>query len=187
MEFTLVFLLYAVLQFIAFLFVLVATPLDMLYDKNGSRFDNRPCVTLWGAKDECYGLTYEMTSDEAWNVCPVRRNRFRAAQAFAIISIFVYGLAAVLGFILLWCCSHLRFVCLALNVTGIVTVGFVWASILVTYYKTEFPCLRENLYTVLGSGFVLLVMAWCLDIINIVLLLLSWQAAHPSESVETKE
>ncbi|XQJ24939.1 amastin-like protein [Leishmania guyanensis] len=187
MEFTLALLLYAVLQFIAFLFVLVATPIDMFRLKADGTFDNSLCITLWGLKNKCYGLKYEDDVFSLWSVCGTRTQRFRAAQAFAIISIFVYGLAAVLGFILLWCCTYLRRVCLALNVTGIVTLCVVWASMAVTYYTLDGQCFGMRFRMKFGSGFVLLVMAWCLDIINIVLLLLLWQAAHPSESGETKE
>ncbi|CAJ1005159.1 putative Amastin surface glycoprotein [Leishmania naiffi] len=188
MEFSPALLLYAVLQFIAFLFVLVGTPIDMLRQRNGgSRFGNTPCVTLWGYKVQCYNSTYEASVDRLWMSCRRRRNAFRAAQAFAVISIFVYGLAAAFGFIALWCCSRLRWVCLALNISGVITLCVVWATIVVTYYKADDLCDSENLISFFGSGFVLLVMAWCLDIINIVFLLLSRPAMHASDNADTKE
>ncbi|TPP50481.1 Amastin surface glycofamily protein [Leishmania donovani] len=61
------------------------------------------------------------------------------AAAFAVISIFVYGTAFVLGLIALCCCACLRWVCLALNVAGIATLCIVWASMVVTFNKYEGP------------------------------------------------
>ncbi|TPP50483.1 Amastin surface glycofamily protein [Leishmania donovani] len=127
-------LVYAILQFIAFFFVLVATPIDMFRSR----------------KD---------------------------FPAFAVISIFVYGTAFVLGLIALCCCACLRWVCLALNVAGIATLCIVWASMVVIYYKDEgFACSPFRDFFSYGAGFALLVVAWCLDIINVGLLLLPFEA-----------
>nr|CAJ2467760.1 unnamed protein product [Leishmania braziliensis] len=187
MEFTLALLLYVIVQFIAFLFVLVGTPIDMFRERGFDRFNNSPCVTLWGEKLQCYSVGNTTPLDELWMDCPSRRDRFRACQAFAIISICVYGAAAVLGFLLLWGCSCLRWVCLALNVAGIATLGIVWASMVVVYNYVDGGCIDEVLMSVFGSGFVLLVIAWCLDIINIAFLLLPWQARDPIKGLETSE
>ncbi|SYZ63157.1 amastin-like_protein (plasmid) [Leishmania braziliensis MHOM/BR/75/M2904] len=187
MEFTLALLLYAVLQLIAFLFVLVGTPIDMFRLRDEPPFGNTPCITLWGSKVECYGLTFELKSDDLWSPCPRRRDNVRAAQAFAVISIFVYGLAALFGFIMLCCCPWLRVVCLVLNVTGVITLCIVWASMVVVYSTLDSPCFGLKSRYNFGSGFVLLVFAWCLDIINMVFLLLPSQARDRSENADTKE
>ncbi|CAJ1992393.1 Amastin surface glycoprotein [Leishmania donovani] len=167
--------LYAILQFIAFLFVVVATPIDIFLEViEGTQTDG--CLTLWGFKRNCSSTAYLVKSDELWANCMGRRNRFRAAQAFAVISIFVYGTAFVLGLIALCCCACLRWVCLALNVAGIATLCIVWASMVVTFNKDEGEdCPALNVITKIGVGLILLVVAWCLDIINIALLLLPWQ------------
>ncbi|CAJ1992390.1 Amastin surface glycoprotein [Leishmania donovani] len=168
-------LVYAILQFIAFFFVLVATPLGMFLLKKAYRRHNLGiCYTLWGVKNNCTDLTITASYDNLWGLCPGRRDRFRAAQAFAVISIFVYGTAFVLGLIALCCCACLRWVCLALNVAGIATLCIVWASMVVTFNKYEGPgCPAMNELTAFGAGFALLVVAWCLDIVNIVFLLLT--------------
>ncbi|TPP39969.1 Amastin surface glycofamily protein [Leishmania donovani] len=167
--------LYAILQFIAFLFVLVATPFSM-FSMAVKGLPNEGCYTLWGFKSTCNRGMEVTKSDELWANCMGRRNRFRAAQAFAVISIFVYGTAFVLGLVALCCCACLRWACLALNVAGIATLCIVWASMVVTFNKYEGPgCPAMKEITTLGAGFALLVVAWCLDIINIALLLLPWQ------------
>ncbi|TPP51068.1 Amastin surface glycofamily protein [Leishmania donovani] len=124
---------YVVLQFVAFFFVLVGTPIDMFRSSNSSVFVGQ-CITLW-----------------------------------------VYGGAFMLGFILLFCCSLLRWVCLVLNVVGMVTSCIVWAAMAVTYNKTDDRvCLPVKTLGRYGAGFVLFVLAWILDVINIILLLLPY-------------
>nr|CAJ2465458.1 unnamed protein product [Leishmania braziliensis] len=98
---------------------------------------------------------------------------FRLAQVLAIISIFVYGTAFVLGFIMLYCCSFFRWICVTLNIVGAVTLCLVWMAMVVTYRTDEEPfCPEEKRYHTYGSGFVLFVLAWLLDFLNIVSLLL---------------
>ncbi|XQJ24964.1 amastin-like protein [Leishmania guyanensis] len=172
MVFTLALLLYVIVQFIAFLFVLVGTPIDMFRPLNGSRFGNTLCITLWGSKNECYSSRIDVSLEQLWVGCPDRRSLFKTAQVFAIISICVYGIAAVLGFIALCCCSCLHWVCLALNLTGAITLCVVWASMVVVYEKDDNRRTRQSRGSVYGIGFAMLVIGWCLDIINIALLLL---------------
>ncbi|CAG9582062.1 putative amastin-like surface protein [Leishmania major strain Friedlin] len=163
---------YVVVQFVAFLLVLVGTPLDMF------RAHNRPgvaqCLTLFGFKLDCKGLQYDQTVDMQWIECPARITLFRLAQGCAIISILVYGAAFVLGLVLLYGCTIHRWVCLALNIVGAVTLFIVWVAIVVTYNKDDgqkCPKVRDTGYR-LGTGFALLVAAWILDILNIIFLLL---------------
>nr|CCM20276.1 Putative amastin-like protein [Leishmania guyanensis] len=159
----------------------------MFRSRDEAPFGNTPCITLWGFKDKCYSGMLSQNSDDLWSPCPRRRDSFRAAQAFAIISILVYGLAALFGFIMLCRCPWLRVVCLVLNVTGAVTLCIVWASMVVAYSTLDRPCFGLRSRNNFGSGFVLLVLAWCLDIINMVFLLLPSQAKDPSEIADTKE
>ncbi|CAG9581927.1 amastin-like_surface_protein_-_putative [Leishmania major strain Friedlin] len=164
---------YVVLQFIAFFFVLVGTPLDMFRAAVEEFNFSHVCVTLWGAKLGCYNSSYLVTSDELWVNCTARRDRFRAAQALAVISIFVYGAAFVLGVLLLCCCSILRWVCLAVNIVGVFTLVVVWVAMVVTYYASENTyCPNLKRFFNYGAGFALFLVAWCLDIINIFLLVI---------------
>ncbi|CAJ1005068.1 putative Amastin surface glycoprotein, partial [Leishmania naiffi] len=91
----------------------------------------------------------------------------------AIVSIIVYGTAFVLGVIMLFCCPYLRFLCVALNIVGAVTLCVVWAAMVMTYSVNDQPgCIRENFIALYGKGFILFVVAWALDILNIFALLL---------------
>ncbi|CAJ02262.1 amastin-like protein [Leishmania major strain Friedlin] len=165
-------LLYVISQFLAFLFVLVGTPIDMFRPHNTSRIGNTPCLTLWGGKEECYSTKYDVRSDDLWANCTDRLLQFRVAEALAVISIFVYGLAFILGFIALCCCFCLRWVCLTLNILGIGTLGVVWALMVVVYYKDDgLLCPRKKPDHLFGAGFILFVSSWCLDVLGIIVLL----------------
>ncbi|CAJ1039105.1 putative Amastin surface glycoprotein [Leishmania shawi] len=187
MEWNIALLVYVVLQFIAFLFVLVATPLDMFrFKPNFRRIEG--CVTLWGHKTVCNSMFYDRNLYEAWGICPSRLMRFRVADAFAIISIVVYGAAFILGVIMLFCCSCLRFVCVLLNIVGAVTVCVVWATMVVTFFKDDDEdCPALQGFAQYGVGFALLIIAWVLDVINIIFLVLSMTTAALSASGQVEQ
>ncbi|CAC9539771.1 Amastin surface glycoprotein [Leishmania donovani] len=175
------FLVYAILQLIAFLSVLIGTPLDM-FRGDLNDFGERPCVTLWGFKRMCYSIVYALDTDEKWATCHKRRSRFRMAEALAAISIMVYCAAFVLGVIMLFCCSLLRWVCLTLNVVGLLTLGITWVFMVLAYVQEDgvlCPALRTDYK--FGYGFFLLLVAWVLDLVDIVFLLIP---VHRKNSVE---
>jgi len=66
---------------------------------------------------------------------PERRDPFRAGEAFAIISICVYGVACVFGFIMLFCYSCCRWLSLVLNIASIATACIVWALMAQAYHS----------------------------------------------------
>ncbi|AIN95876.1 amastin-like protein [Leishmania panamensis] len=181
MVFTVTLLLYAVLQFIAFIFVLVATPLDMFRVKDLGRFGNTPCLTLWGGKENCNTVRSDTSYVELWSFCPDRLARFRLAEVFAVISIFVYGSAVLLGFIVVFCCTCLRWICLALNIGGALTVCVVWVLMVFDYQHADGLCPAINTRFNFGNGFGLFLAANFLDIINIVLLLIPCKPMDPSK------
>ncbi|TPP50357.1 Amastin surface glycofamily protein [Leishmania donovani] len=140
------------------------------------------CITLFGMKVDCYNKTYLETTEELWAECFNRLNRFHAAQAFAIISILVYFAAFAFGLLLLFCCPCLRWVCLALNVAGILTLCVVWAAMVVTYYTDDSAdCVKAKDEFTFGIGFDLLMTAWCLDIIAAILMLFASVMEHDPE------
>ncbi|CAJ1041128.1 putative Amastin surface glycoprotein [Leishmania shawi] len=181
-------LVYVAMQFVAFFCVLVATPIDMFRSRNRTGQFPMECFTLWGYKQDCYSTAYDLPTDLLWRLCPARRNRFRVAEGFAVISVFVYCAAFVLGVIMLFCYRWLRWVCLALNSVGAVTVCIVWASMAVTYHKNEGPgCLAWRTMYTYGAGFVFLLLAWLLDLFNIPVLLLLPQNTDSAESGKETE
>nr|AAG27283.1 amastin-like surface protein [Leishmania infantum] len=180
-------IIYVILQFIAFFFVLVGTPIDMFRDDTEGMYGNTPCITLWGFQFDCYSVSYDNRSDHFWGGCHGRRDRFRAAQAFAILSVVVYGTAFVLGLFAVCWCPFFRWVCLVLNIVGILTLCIVWASMVVTYYKDEGEsCPQVGFFFAYGVGFALFLVAWCLDIINIFFLLLPCEDQKFGESGNPK-
>ncbi|CBZ08371.1 amastin-like protein [Leishmania infantum JPCM5] len=177
-------IIYVVLQFIAFFSVLIGTGVDMFYIKPEHSFGARVCITLWGGKTDCRKAKVTITPGVRWKFCPIRRNNFRIGEAFAVISIFVYGAAFLFGFLLLYCCAGFRWLCLALNIVGAVTACVVWAVMVVTYRLPEPKCLELSDGYDFGTGFGLFVLAWILDIIDIIFLMLPWQIGEFGEGDE---
>lgn len=165
-------ILYAILQFVAFVFVLVGTPIDMFRSKKENVLGNTPCLTLWGMKTKCYSTKYDSKLSDTFGTCTDRINRFRAAEAFAILSIIVFGVACLIGFIMLCCCSCLRWLCLVLNILGIATACITWALMVDAYYTSRNTCPKLNITYKYGAGLALFVVGWCLDIIDIIFLML---------------
>ncbi|CAJ1992515.1 Amastin surface glycoprotein [Leishmania donovani] len=180
--------LYVVVQFVAFLLVLVGTPLDMFRSKMETGYGTVKCITLWGVKENCASLDYDLTMYLFFSSCETRILRFRKSQRCAIISILVYMAGLIAGIVNLHGYTTLRWVCLALNIVGSVTVFVVWAAMAVTYNKNEDSrCTRlKALNYEFGVGFFLLVVAWILDIINIILLPLSFTYTYDKEHQMTE-
>ncbi|CBZ24112.1 uncharacterized protein [Leishmania mexicana MHOM/GT/2001/U1103] len=131
---------------------------------------------------------YIMHSDLLWKNCPKRHKLFLFAEVFVIVSIFVYALAFLFGFTLLWCCSAFRWVCVTLNVIGIGTLCVVWVMMLKAYHMNSGAgCLVLDQLFHFGIGFTLLLVAWVLDILAIFFLLLPLEAKKNSGSTKTDE
>ncbi|XQJ30503.1 Amastin surface glycoprotein, putative [Leishmania guyanensis] len=114
--------------------------------------------------------------------------RFRVAEAFAIISILVYGAAFALGVIMLFCCPIGRWICLALNIVGAVAVCVVWATMVVTFFYDEGAfCPALQRFCHYGAGFALFVIAWVLDVLNIFVLVLSIGTTVTTESGQVEQ
>ncbi|CBZ24107.1 putative amastin-like protein [Leishmania mexicana MHOM/GT/2001/U1103] len=175
---------YVVLQLIAFVCVMIGTGVDMFYIKPESSGGRRVCITLWGGKIDCRKAQITNTGNKLWALCPRIRDNFRVAQAFAIISIFVYGASLLFGCLLLYCCTGFRWLCLALNIVGAVTACVVWALMVVTYRLKVQRCDVLSGDFVFGTGFGLYVFAWVLDILNIISLMLPWQLGQSGEEAE---
>ncbi|KPI85576.1 amastin-like protein [Leptomonas seymouri] len=82
-------LIYSLLQLVVFLFIFVGTPIDMFRPMDENTLGDTPCLTLWGLKEKCYSTTYDARVNDLFEMCPERRARFRAAQAFAIMNIII--------------------------------------------------------------------------------------------------
>ncbi|SYZ65189.1 amastin-like_surface_protein [Leishmania braziliensis MHOM/BR/75/M2904] len=175
MEWNLMLLLYAVLQIIAFLLVLVATPLEMFRITDNLSVVNG-YYSLWGSQQSVGNLSFFSPSSTLWSACPGRLMRFRLAQALAVLSIFIFGAAAALGVVMLFCCPLLRWICVMLNILGAVTVCVVWAAMVLTYFTNEGrTCPALMTLTKFSVGFALLVAAWVLDLINITFLVVPFR------------
>lgn len=149
-----------------------------------------PCYTMWGYKENCAGTAYIARGIAAFE-CPRRRNTMNAAAAFSIISLFLC-IAIALGGLMLYtnsCQSIL--VVLVLTVIAVFTHLISWACVAdvynsrmcgladmldggidgnyVNYFGWSDLGTRGKDAFSLGSGFALLVISWCAQLVNCVI------------------
>ncbi|CAJ1014457.1 Amastin surface glycoprotein, putative [Leishmania lindenbergi] len=188
MEFNVFIIVYAVLQFIAFLLVVVGTPLDMFRVRGRLVPTQQACLTLWGFKDSCGDRSISRTLATFFNQCTEARNHFYVAATLAVISIFVYCAAFVLGVIMLYCCVYLRWVCLVLNIVGSVTLATSWVFVVLVFHQTDLSnCLLMRVSISFGVGFAVFLVAWVLELVSIAFLFIPWQYQDLDESSHSKK
>ncbi|KPA82144.1 amastin-like protein [Leptomonas pyrrhocoris] len=188
---------YCILQFIAFLFLLVGTPIDQFRLGTDDMFSNSPCLTIWGWKNKCISATWSTLTNELWSNCTHRRDRFRASEGLAIAALAIALIACIFGFVMLCCCRCLRWLCFILNLLATGTGCAVSALMIDAYYNRHdslttgevvignITCgaLRENAFVKgevgagvahfkYGAGFALHIVGWGLCFINIIFLML---------------
>ncbi|CAJ1014503.1 putative Amastin surface glycoprotein [Leishmania utingensis] len=188
MEFNPFIIVYSILQFIAFLLVVAGTVLDMFRVRGVFIPTPQACLTLWGFKDSCSDGKISLTLEQFFYQCTDARNHFYVAAALAVMSIFVYCAAFVLGVIMLYCCVYLRWACLVLNILGSVTLATSWVFVLVVSHRTNLSnCLQVPVSISFGIGFALLIVAWVLDLVSIAFLFIPWQNQDLDESSHSKK
>ncbi|ORC86593.1 amastin-like surface protein-like protein [Trypanosoma theileri] len=167
-----------VVEAIVFLFVLIATPLEMF------RLDvlgGDSCITLWGAR-KCSSTKYSSRSFQ----CDRQRNTMRAGAAFAIISIF-FTLVCVFMIFLKDTIKIGSFVAKVCAIVSVCTILIAWATAAGVYHQKmckillfELPSYKNDGWK-LGAGFGLMVTAWCLQVINAVLCFILWRKEYEEE------
>ncbi|KAK7197471.1 amastin-like protein [Novymonas esmeraldas] len=185
---------YLIVQFIAFLFILVGTPIDQFRVQNTEVFSNNPCLTVWGWKRKCISATWDVSTNNYWSGCPERRTRFRAAEALTIVAIGISALAFIFGLFMLCCCRCMRWLCLILNILATGSGCAVTALMIDAFYNNHESGLRKynnSCYALretgsivaisgttvathfkYGAGFALYIVGWGLCFINIIFLML---------------
>ncbi|CAG9574596.1 amastin-like surface protein-like protein [Leishmania major strain Friedlin] len=153
----------AVLQLAVFLFVIVATPISQFDVKNGSG-----CYTFIGYKTECSLSAVSATGTAAFG-CKQRRDSMGSGAAFAIISILTTLAALVFIALMLLRIPCAVFPPLLFTCLSVFTILISWACVASVYSirMCNDPFYRFVHY---GPGFGLMVTAWCLQVINVVVL-----------------
>ncbi|KPA79186.1 amastin-like surface protein-like protein [Leptomonas pyrrhocoris] len=162
---------FCALQFTVFLFVLVSTPIDQLKFKGSDA-----CWTFFGAKIKCSNAKRSATGIEAFG-CAHRRNNMNGGAAFAIFSICTTLAALVFGILMLLRIPCAVLIPLILTCLSVLTILISWACVAGVY--SERMCststsngVKASAFMDYGAGFGLMVTAWCLQIINVVVLVL---------------
>ncbi|KAK7197470.1 amastin-like protein [Novymonas esmeraldas] len=185
-------ILFGLLQFAAVVLIAVGTPIGMYQPKNENayRLSNNYCITMWGIRNKCMQLSYSYKPEDVWSECSGRTSRFKAAQVCAIISAIVLAVSMLASALETCCCCCIKYLCIALNVAAVVTLAVCWGCMLDCYLRDQGTYMRgtvnvcekmrdfpgvDNTYTQgmrLGTGFILLIIAWAVSFVNIFIILI---------------
>ncbi|EPY31099.1 amastin-like protein [Strigomonas culicis] len=190
---------YVVLEFIILILILFGTAFDQYrlksQNSNGSvaavvenAFNNGNCVTLWGAKQQCYTGGYSLNGTKAfWDNCPERQRQFRAAEVLSIASVGLVALSVVCGILFLCCCTCVRYFLFVLGLLNFATLCVTWALVVDGFIGAQdsdgvvrasqdandtLTCAAMNSQDYrYGVGFCLLVAGWGLQFFNGIILI----------------
>ncbi|EPY31870.1 amastin-like surface protein-like protein [Strigomonas culicis] len=129
-------------------------------------------MTLWGQTTKCNGIKYAAKGNAAFG-CTRRTNNMNGGAVFAIVSIISTLLALIFGILMLariQCAVIIPFIFTAVSM---LTILICWAC--VAGVMTEKMCTSKMNYSIsfdYGTGFVLMITAWCMQVFNFGLLVL---------------
>ncbi|CBZ27455.1 amastin-like surface protein-like protein [Leishmania mexicana MHOM/GT/2001/U1103] len=160
-------LLFTAIQFLVLLFVVIATPIAQIESTI-----NELCFTFWGSKSVCSRLHYSAKGKGAFGNCRQRLNNMNGGAAFAIISIFTTLVALIFGVLMIFRLTCAVILPLIFTCISIFTIFISWACVAGAYTIKMCGVKWSNLALVYGPGFKLMIAAWCLQIINVAVLVL---------------
>ncbi|EPY32640.1 amastin-like protein [Strigomonas culicis] len=140
---------YVVLESIVLLLIIFGTAFDQYRLKSGyydndisdqfeSTFNNGKCVTLWGAKQQCYSGGYSLDgTKEFWENCPARERHFRAVEVLSIVSVGLVALCVVMGFLFLCCCTCVRYFLFVMGLISLGTLCVTWVIVANCYSSAQ--------------------------------------------------
>ncbi|EPY20492.1 amastin-like surface protein-like protein [Angomonas deanei] len=153
---------FTVLQLFVFLLALIGTPLPQVRAAG-------QCTTLFGVQSACYSTAYEAHNSQYG--CAAEKQAMTIASAFAVISVvlaFVTLIFAILMHVGVRCLVVIPFV---LMCCGVITLCIPWAILLWTRSVDMCNVLgvryTPNEGATLMTGFILIVVAWSLQVVNL--------------------
>lgn len=158
-------LLLAILHGIIFLFVLVATPVDVFKGKSGSHLNEENfCASMFGWK-RCG--SHPVTTGFHCGI----KNNMGGAAAFAIISIFVTLATLILYILTIFDIFKRPLILLLMDAIACLTILISWGCVAGAYNQGKCEGLPRNSvrsnYNLAGS-FGLMVTSWVLQVVAII-------------------
>eukprot|EP00796_Vickermania_ingenoplastis_P006096 gene6096-biopygen3902 len=160
-------IIFTALEVVVLALTVIGTPIQQFKPKYGGNH----CFTLWGYKADCGSTTYTIRGKDAFG-CAQRKNNMVGAAVFAIASI-VFSLILVLYgvMVILHCCtSFLLPVILSILTAG--TLLVCWACVAGVFNnrmcKHQVTDGKYKEWYDYGAGFALIVVAWCVQVVNVV-------------------
>lgn len=167
-------IIFTVIEVLVLAFCVIGTPIAQFKPKWGGT----TCLTLWGSKNNCGSTKYNARKEYAFG-CAQRKNNMTGAAVFAIVSIVVSFVLVVFGLLVVlnMCTSFLLPLILSLLATA--TLLVCWACVAGVYNNSMCTSCQpsstcfwggklKDAQWKYGAGFILILIAWCLQVINCV-------------------
>lgn len=160
-----------IIEAVIFLFTIVGTPIDAFRGKV-TYMGYRSCYSMWGAK-RCGAHKVPSGQVNKGFPCKKTRDTMNAAAAFSIFSLFM-TLVTMVMCILLVCKCLTKLVPAILGIVCVITLLIVWACQAGAFHQrcTSMSAKISESMNYAGS-FGLFITAWCLQIVNVVLMFLA--------------
>ncbi|GET88967.1 amastin-like surface protein-like protein [Leishmania tarentolae] len=159
-------LIFTIIQLCVLLSVIISTPISQI-DSKASKL----CYTFWGMKSDCSKTTYSLKGKLAFGNCAQRRDSMNGGAAFAIISIFTTLVALLFGLLMVIRNPCAVFFPLLFTCISVFTILISWACV-AGALNIKMCGIKWSLFALeYGAGFGLMVVAFCLQIINVLLLM----------------
>lgn len=95
------------------------------------------CITLWGARDKCYGTHVNMQLSELFHACDERARIFRVASAMALVAIALLFASFVFTVLNNCFCCCFKPLCVFLNVLAGFAALVVLILMVFSYYHAS--------------------------------------------------
>lgn len=166
-----------IIECVVLLFVILSLGLDVLRGKKdtiimiGGKV-RRSCYSVWGQK--ACGPHKTNPNSAPYKGFPTRKIEkiANAAAAFDVVSLVVVLVAVILSALVMCKCMS-ALVAVILYIIAVITIIIAIGCLLGAYYIHAAPLVRvKDLYT-LGDATGLIVTGWCLQVINLILMIVN--------------
>ncbi|KAG5477779.1 hypothetical protein LSCM1_05078 [Leishmania martiniquensis] len=158
---------FTAIQFTVLLLVVIATPISQIESTA-----TKACFTFWGIKMDCSKVHYSGKGKSAFGDCGQRLNNMNGGAAFAIISIITTFTALIFGILMLLRVSCAVLFPLIFTSLSALTILISWACVAGAFTIKMCGVRWSDWGLEYGPGFGFMVAAMCLQIINVLVLVI---------------
>lgn len=171
---TILAIVFTIIEVLVLAFTVIGTPIAQFKPRHRGP-GVKSCLTMWGAKADCGSTSYSARGIDAFG-CGQRKNNMTGAAVFAIVSIVVALILVLYGVLMVLNACQSAILPIILSILAVATLLVCWACVAGVYNNSMCNCngcwmsgKLKNMNIEYGAGFILIVIAWCLQVVNCIL------------------